>query len=814
MGTIRDLRHAVRLLRRNAGFSAAVVVSTALGVGATASIFSLVDAFLLRPLAVPDTARVVRLASATQASATGGLSYPELDDLQARARSISGLAAAQTAGFGLSRARDEQPRVAVGLLVNGGFFSALQVAPVIGRGFTADEDRVPGRDAVVVISYGTWQRDFGGRADAVGRTLRLNGVEFVIVGVAPESFRGVHPFLRPALYVPRMMLREATGSTSTALTDRSIRPLNVFARLAPGASVAQARDEVGRLAADLEREHPETNRGRSVAVYSQVGFRIAEEPDNLTLSWLFFAVAALVLSIACINVANLLLSTAPSRVRETAVRLAMGAGRARLLRQFLIESLLLSTAGTAAGLLIAAASARFIRSIEIATDLPLTLEAHVDLRVVLFAFAVGVASGVLAGLMPAIRATRADLNAILKTTELRVAGSRGWMRRALVVSQVAVALVMLVLSGLFLKSIRVARDADPGFRVQGVSDLGLDPRMARYDLSRTRTFYRGLIERVRALPGVRSAALGQHIPLGVSAARRRSRSTACRRPRPSRRFRSAATSSAPDTFRRSRFRSCAAAVRRGRRGTIAESSDRQRGDGEQVLAGARRDRRDDHHPVALAGTGGDRRRRAHIEDPRRRRAAAAVPLSAPGAERANGDGAVRRGRGRSRRARRCGARRDPRDGSRPADPGCADDGVALRAAGAVRRASDCGSRRRGRRGRPRAQRARALRRRRVSVSRRTREIGIRMAVGASEGRVLRMVLREGVTLTAIGGAAGLALALAMSTVTRSLLNGVNPRDPAVYAGAMAVLLGVTLAAAYVPARRAAGIDPQEALRCE
>ena len=234
---------------------------------------------------------------------------------------------------------------------------------MLGRGFTADDDQVPGRNPVVVISHGMWQREFGGRADVIGRQIRLNAIEFTIVGVAPEWFTGVHPFLQPALYVPRMMIREATGSATNALTDRTARSLEIFARLKPGISIEQARDEMRRLAADMERENPDTNRGRGAMVFSQLGYRIAEAPDNLTLSWLFFAVAALVLSIASINVANLLLSTGPARVRETAVRLAMGASRLRLLRQFLIESAVLSIGGTIAGLGIAG-RVRVVHSID------------------------------------------------------------------------------------------------------------------------------------------------------------------------------------------------------------------------------------------------------------------------------------------------------------------------------------------------------------------------------------------------------------------------------------------------------------------
>src|SRR5262249_51713974 len=465
---------------------------------------------------VPATGRVVRLTSFTQSNPVGRFSYADIDDFRQRTQSFDGLATSKTASFGFSRGRDEQPRMTIGIFVNGDFFRTLRVMPALGRVFDAGDDRVPGRDAVVILSHGMWRREFGGSPDGIGRQVRLNGADFTIVGVAPPWFTGVHPYFPPALYVPRVMIREGTGAATSALTDRTARSVDVFARVKDGVSIEQARDELKRVAAVMEREHPSTDKGRGAMVFSQVGYRIAEAPDNFTLSWLFFAVAALVLSIACINVANLLLSTAPGRLRETAVRLAMGASRGQLARQFLIESAVLSTFGAVLGLGIAAACASFIRSIEIATELPVVLDARVDQRVVAFALAVGLLSGVLAGVLPAIRRTRADLNTVLKSTELRFAPSRGWMRQALVVAQVAVALVMMVLSGLFLETIRVARDADPGFRVQNILTMGFDPRITRTDLEATHTFYRRLIERVSALPGVRAAAIGQHVPLGVA----------------------------------------------------------------------------------------------------------------------------------------------------------------------------------------------------------------------------------------------------------------------------------------------------------
>ena len=811
----REIRHALRLIRRNRGFALAVLLSTALGVGATASIFSLIDAFLLRPLPVPATGRVVRLTSVTQSSPVGRFSYREIDEIGQQARSFEGLATAKNAIFGLSQGPEAQPRVTLGVLVNGTFFSALGVRPALGRALTPADDQAPGRSPVTVISYGMWQRDFGGRSDVIGRSVRLNAIEFTIVGVAPEWFTGVHPFFQPALYVPRMMIREATGSNVDVLTDRTARSVDVFARLTPGVTIEQARDEMRRLAAAMEQDNPVANKGRGAMVFSQVGYRIAEAPDNFTLSWLFFAVAALVLSIACINVANLLLSTAPSRVRETAVRLAMGASRTRLLRQFLIESAVLSIGGAILGLGIATACARFIRSIEIASDLPLTLDARVDLRVVLFALAVGLTSGVLAGLLPAIRATRAELNAVLKATELRFARSRGWTRQALVVAQVAVALVMMVLSGLFLESIRVARDSDPGFRVDHVLTMGFDPRIARYDLDATRRFYRQLLTRVRALPGVRTAGLGQHIPLGVS-----SSTTDITIPGydlgPNQQTLSIGSSIVGDHY----FEALGIPMLRGRAFT---DRDVQNAPAVAIINDAMAKKywpnRDalgamvviQEQPAVTAQVVGIARVAKTrdigetpqpflylpFEQSRQTGMTLFVQTEADPA----GLNSVVRGEVRALDANQpiydvrtlaSVFQQQALWGVRLVAEVIAAVGVvglALSVLGLYAVIA-------------------------YSVSQRTREIGIRMAVGASERRVLGMVLRQGLTLAAVGVAIGLLATLGLSSVLGDLLNGVNPRDPAAYASATAVLFVVTLLATYIPARRASQVDPQSALRAE
>jgi predicted permease len=812
---LREIRYALRLIRRNRGFSLAVLLSTALGVGATASIFSLIDAFLLRPLPVPGTGRVMRLTSLTQSHPVGRFSYAEVDDIRKRTQSFEGLATSQNAVFGVSQGRDEQPRVTMGILVNGDFFPTLGVRPAIGRGFTAADDEVPGRNPVVVISHVMWQREFGGRPDVIGRTLRLNAVEFAIVGVTPEWFTGVHPFLQPALYVPHTMIREATGAGIDVLTDRTARSVEVLARLKPGASIDRARDELRRLAANLEQEHPAANKGRSAMVFSQVGYRIAEAPDNFTLSWLFFAVAALVLSIACINVANLLLSTAPTRTRETTVRLAMGASRSRLLRQFLVESAVLSTGGVLVGLGIAAVCAWFIRSIEIASDLPLKLDARVDLRVGLFALAVGLTSGVLAGLLPALRGTRADLNAVLKASELRFAPSRGWMRQGLVVAQVAVALVMMVLSGLFLESVRTARDSDPGFRVEHVLAMGFDPRLAQYDLDKTRAFYRQLSERVRALPSVRDAAFGQHIPLGVSSSTT-DISIAGYEPGPNRSTISIGSSIVSDRY----FDVLGIAILRGRAFT---TRDTQAAPAVAIVNEAMATKYwptrnalgatvtiQSAPPVTaeIVGIARVSKTRDVGETPQpflylpleQSRLTAMMLFVETAGDAALVSGAVRaevRALDPNQpiydvRTMASHFQQQALWGVRLVAEVIAAVGVvglALSVLGLYAVIA-------------------------YSVSQRTREIGIRMAVGASERRVLGMVLRQGLTLSAIGIAIGLVLTLALSTVLGELLNGVDPRDPAVYITGTAVLLSVTLIATYLPARRASQVDPQAALRSE
>jgi predicted permease len=511
-----DVRHALRLIAGNRTLSLAVFFSLALGIGASTSVFGLADSFLFRPLRIPETDKVVRITSVDPATTIGESSYPDFEDLRKRATVFEALTTARDEGAAIETHNSAQARMTLGLIVSGDFFKVMRLEPVLGRAFRPDEDETPDRDAVTMISYGMWQRDFRGSPDVVGKTIRVNWTEFTIIGVVPQTFTGLNAFVHYEFFVPRMMEHALVDPGVHPLTDRGFRSVDVYGRLKAGVKIDQARREVARIASQIEQENPATNRGQSMGVYTPRGFRMAEKPGIFMASMLFLLVGALVLGIACVNVANLMLSTVPARTRETAVRLAMGAAQARLMRQFIVESCVLSAAATAAGLGIAALVARWLRSIEIASGLPLSIDMRVDVLVVMFAFAVGVGSGILSGLIPAIRCSRGDLNQLMRSADLRVSASKTTFRQILVAGQVALATIVLVVSGLALESLSLLKQADPGFRVNNVLTMAFSPIQSRgFTVAQSHQFYQQLIEGVRKIPGVESAALGHHVPLGI-----------------------------------------------------------------------------------------------------------------------------------------------------------------------------------------------------------------------------------------------------------------------------------------------------------
>jgi len=404
---INDIRYALRTLRQNPGFALVAIISLALGIGANATMFSVADALVLRPLPVPRPSQVVSVRSQARGASPGDMSYPDYLDYRNKTKSFDGLAAFRLASFGFAKSKDVLPETKPGFLASGNAFRVLDVEPQIGRGFRPDEDRVPGRDAVVVIGNELWRTEFGSSPDAVGKTIFLDGVAFTIVGVAPESFTGIDQWFHPAFYVPMAMWPRLAGSPEANFLDkRGDRELFVKGRLKPGISLASANAEAGVIGRWLERAYPDTNRNLSAAVRTEFQARVDMSPFDALLTAMLLGLAGIVLLIACANIANLMLSRAQARSREIAVRLAIGAGRWRLIRQLLTESLAIAFLGGAASLFVAQAGISFFSRIRMMSEVPIVLDLRLDLRVMLCCVLAAVASAVLFGLVPAIQATR------------------------------------------------------------------------------------------------------------------------------------------------------------------------------------------------------------------------------------------------------------------------------------------------------------------------------------------------------------------------------------------------------------------------
>src|SRR6185295_7931717 len=402
----QDIRYGCRTLIASPGFSLIAILSLAIGIGANCAIFSFADALLLRPLPVARPGDVVTVGSTATFESFGAsslvASYRDYVDIRDRTRSFEGLAAFSYVTVGFAATPNDVPKLKMGMLVSANLFPLLGVEPTIGRGFRAEEDQVPGRDSVVVLSRRTWEQEFGSDPGVLGRHIRLNGHELTVIGIAPVEFTGLDQFVRADFYTPLMMSPHLIADPKTAsLEARDVRNLRIKARLKPGVSQAEAQAELTTLAADLERAYPDTNKNRRLAVRTELQARIAEDPPDATLIAMLSTLALAVLFVACANVAGLLTSRAPVRAREMALRLAIGAGRGRLVRQLITESLLLAVAGGVLGLGIGYAGMSLFRQIELPTDLPINLTFQMDRRALIFSFLVAVASALLFGLVPA-----------------------------------------------------------------------------------------------------------------------------------------------------------------------------------------------------------------------------------------------------------------------------------------------------------------------------------------------------------------------------------------------------------------------------
>jgi predicted permease len=516
----QDLHHGCRILRRNPGFTAVAVVSLAIGIGANSAMFSVADAFLLRPLPVERPGDVVTIGATSEIipgiARSIASSYPDYADLRDHNQSFDSVVAYALLGIGYATRPDEPRKLAWVSPVTGNFFTAMGVEPAMGRAFRPEEDQVPGRDAVLVMSYDTWQQQFAADPSIQGKRLWLGGIEFTVIGVAQPRFTGMTHYVHPAFYVPMMMWpRLGRDGAVDPLHARDVRSLTVKARLKPGVSLAQARQEVSTIAANLEKAYPDTNRNRRLAVYSEFQARLLQEPADSVLGATLLLLAVAVLLVACANVGGLMMSRAPVRAREIAMRMAIGAGRPRLIRQLLTESLLIALVGGALGLLIGYQGVTLFSQIQIPSDLPIKIVIQMDQRALLVSLGVALGSVILFGLIPAIQTTRADLTSVMKARDAAPGGVRLWGRSLLVAGQVTVALVLLTVAAFSYLGFRHDLSSDPGFRVDHLLTMGFDPGLAGYTPLQTEQFYKELVRRARSAPGVRNAALASFVPLTV-----------------------------------------------------------------------------------------------------------------------------------------------------------------------------------------------------------------------------------------------------------------------------------------------------------
>ncbi len=814
---LQEIRHAVRMLARNPGWTAVATLSLGLGIGANTAVFSVADTLLLRPLPVHEPDAIVTVGLAGPDGRIGGISYPNYRDLREESRSFEGLIAYQRqAPRTFARSPKDVREMRLGMLVSDNFFDVLGVRPALGRMFTPEEGRVPGRDGVVVLGYHFWKHMLAGDASIVNQVVWINGIDFTVVGVAPESFTGMDETI-VAFFVPIMMAERLSAAGESPLEDRAARVFAVKGRLNPGASRESSRAELTTLWTGLEQRFPDANRNRSIAVLSQLEDRIQDEgPNTVVMLAMLMALVAIVLVIACANVASLMLGRSLARSREIAVRLALGMSRLRLLRQLLIESLVLALIGCALGLAFADGGLSLLRAAQAPSDLRVDITPQLDLRMLSFTLLAGVVSAVLCGLAPAWQSLKTQLVGALKTagsgetTHQRTIG-----RNMLVVAQIALSTVLLVATGMLLGGFRKALVVDPGFRTDHLMLMSLDTSTVRYAPGQTADFYRRLEDRARALPGVESVALTSWVLLD------RGGSIAAVIPEgyqlpPGQQGVSIFHAVVNEQY----FRTMKTDIIRGRTFT-QNDNDRSSGvvivneelakrywpNQDPIGKRIRLDGRDSWlEVVGLTATGKylgiGEAPRPFFYLPFAQHGRTAMSLLV---ETTAGDPA-------SLAAPLRGVVRDL-DVNQPIFnvqtlasfyEGRAIQiplrilrvvgtmglvGLSLALVGLYGLVS-------------------------YSVARRTREIGLRMAVGADGSDVLKMVLRQGLMLSMAGILVGGLASVAVTGLLTAGLVGLGTPNPATYVLVPIALIALTLAASYIPARRASVVDPLTALRYE
>ena len=817
---LRDLKYGLRSMTRAPAFSFFAILALALGIGASTTVFTVVNTLLLHPLPAQDPSRLVSLYTTDlknqkQSASLLPISYLNLKDYQARNAVFSSLG-----GFSppmpMTLVEGTAQERFFGQLVTQGYFEALGLIPAKGRFFLPGEVSAPGSAPVAVLSYGAWKNRFNSAGDVIGKTLEINGAPFTVVGVAPQGFLGVSAVFGPDVWLPATMAQQVLPPELQDVLQQRGKPFfQGIARLKSGVSRGQADASFETLAAALRREYPDANAGHTISVqpvttalFSSTG----GEGGLALVSTVLLLIVGLVLLIACSNVANLLMARAVSRRQEIAVRLAIGAGRGRLVRQLLTESVLLGLFGGIAGLGVGYEGCRFLWSFrppEVARNL---VDPKLDGTVFLFAFLLSLATGFIFGVVPALRASKTGLVESLKE-ETHVAGPSGRSARfqkTLLAGQVAFSLVSLIAASLFLRAVQRAYDIDPGFDHQHLAVLMMNPEQQDHDVVRLKAFHRQVEDRVSRIPGVQAVTWASNLPFWSSA----SRGIFIEGQEQQRK--SETISTVTNTIDVDYFKTMQIPLLQGRAFTAAD----QEGSLPVVIINEDLARRYWPHGNAIGNhlrLSGDTVRRQIVgvvktsnyttlgEAPQ---PCLYLPLrQSPGGSanlyvRSAGDPsllltAVQRG---IKEVDPSVQVTDVRTGAKLVNQVLWNARIVLGMLGifgllALALASV------GLYG--------ILA---YSVSSRQREIGVRMALGASRFDVLRLVLRQGMVLVAIGVSLGLAISLLVGRAFSRMLFGLSPADPLSLLGASAVLLLVAALACYLPALAASRMDPMQALR--
>jgi putative ABC transport system permease protein len=824
---IQDLRYGARTLMKTPGFTLIIVITLALGIGVNTVILSTVNGFLLRGLAVEKPAELISTfwGKKSDPQVWDGFSYPNYIDVRNRAQSFSGLAAwnnmysASLSTTGSSNAGDqERAELIWGERVSGNYFEVMGVKPILGRGFLLEEDQTQNTHPVVVISHALWQSRFNADPAIVGKTIYLNGVAFTVIGVAPETFYGSQFAMRQSFWAP-LMMSSKFGMGAEWETNRDSKTISVYGRLKPGVTLAQAEAELNLIADGLAKQYP-NNADTKIQVKAETDGRYRSVTKTFKLGgWLAMCVAGLVLLVACANVANLMLARAAARAKEIGIRLAIGAGRRRIVRQLMTESLLLSLLGGALGWLVAYWGTWLVAASVPPLPWPINLQVAPDGYVLKWMLGLSLLTGVIFGLAPALLASRPDLVAVIKgDTTGQSSGRRRWnLRGALVVAQVAISIIVLICAGLFLRSLNKALKVDPGFSAENLVTMFLDPSLLGYDKAAGLRFHQELRRRIEAQPGVREASFATFLPLGGSGD---GRGPIVKEgeadPPPNQGIGSNCSIVAPKYFATMRT-----PLVMGREFTEHDTADAppvvivnqefaRKFYGSEQNALGKRFRFWQGTPlmeiVGIAKDGyygslyEDRQTYMFLPEYQNYQSQMMLLISANSAD--DLKAVVEHAR---REIGQMDAR-IPVFGVTMAEANLSYAYWGPRLAAGMAAAFGLLALLLATMGLYSVMT--------YAVSQRTREIGIRMALGAQAGAVLRMVVWRGLQLALVGATLGLAAGFVLTRVMKNLLFDVSPTDPATFALIVLLLVAVALIASYIPARRAAKVDPLLAIRNE